>query len=34
MTPEQVLVLISAFMEDIHLGSSLRNTKNPSDKTI
>jgi hypothetical protein len=34
MTPEQALVQISAFMEDIHHGNSLRNTSNPSNKTI
>jgi hypothetical protein len=32
--PEQALALISTFMEDIHHGNSLRNTKNPSNKTI
>jgi hypothetical protein len=32
--PEQALTLISAFLEDVHHGHSLHNTKNPSDKTI
>jgi hypothetical protein len=33
-TPKQALTLISAVMEDVHQGHSLRNTHNPSDKTI
>jgi hypothetical protein len=33
-TPEQAVMLISAFMEDVHHGKSLKNTKNPSNKTI
>ncbi len=32
--PKQALTLISAFMEDVHQGHSLRNAHNPSDKTI
>jgi hypothetical protein len=34
MMPEQALALTSAFMDDIHHGNSLCNTKNPSNKTI